>query len=229
MLKNSPRLSAALALCLLVPAASMGTAAGLYVPGTIGQLIFAATKVWLLAFPLIWFLQVDRGKVALSFPLWRDLLGGIALGLLMFGVIVGAYSLVGQQWIDPAIVQAKAQQVGLTEPKLYLLGAFYFTFINSLAEEYIWRWFVYQRCEVLVPGKRAIALAALCFTLHHMIALLAYTGSVGAVALGSLGVFLAGAIWSWCYLTYRSLWACYVSHLLADLAIGLIGWKLLFA
>ena len=145
----------------------------------------------------------------------------------MFGIIAGAYWFVGQHQIDPVDVRSKAQ-VGLINPIAYLISAFYFTFINSLIEEYIWRWFVYRKCEVLVSGIKAVYLAALCFTLHHIIALAAYTGNWLIVALGSLGVFVAGAIWSWCYLTYRSLWGCYISHLLADLAIALIGWHLLF-
>jgi hypothetical protein len=52
-------------------------------------------------------------------------------------------------------IRAKAQQVGISSPIIYLVGAMYWTFINSLFEEYIWRWFVYSKCEVLIPGKGA--------------------------------------------------------------------------
>lgn len=104
----------------------------------------------------------------------------------------------------------------------------YFTFINALIEEYIWRWFVYKKCEVLVSGTKAVLLAAMLFTLHHIIALAAYTADWGVVILGSVGVFIAGAVWSWCYLTYRTLWSSYISHILADLAIAIVGWHLLF-
>lgn len=228
MLKGNSRQNAPLALFLLVSAASFGIAARFYIPGLIGQFFYAATRVWILVLPLIWFLKVDRGKFSLSRPSQQDLLVGTILGFLMFSIIAGAYCLVGQHWIDPVNVRVKAQQVGLLNPIAYLISAFYFTFINSLVEEYIWRWFVYRKCEVLVPGTRAVCLAALFFTLHHIIALVAFTGDGLIVIFGSLGVFVAGAIWSWCYLTYRSLWACYISHLLADLVIALIGWKLLF-
>jgi len=233
MLTDHPRQSAALALFLIVAAASLGVAGGLYLPGLLGQSIFAATKIWMLVLPLIWFLRVDRGKFTLAFPVPRDFLAGTVLGLFMFSIVAGAYWLAGQHWIDPEIVRAKAQQVGLINPLIYLSGAFYFTFINSLVEEYIWRWFVYQKCEALVPGNSAVyfatPLAALCFTLHHIIALATYTRSGLVTAIASLGVFAAGAVWSWCYLSYRSVWACYISHLFADLAIALVGWKLLFA
>ncbi|MGL5796089.1 MAG: CPBP family glutamic-type intramembrane protease [Waterburya sp.] len=46
--------------------------------------------------------------------------------------------------------------------------------------------------------------------------------------LGSLGVFLAGIIWAWCFSRYQSLVPSYLSHILADIAIAIIGWQLLF-
>lgn len=228
MLKTHSHQNAMLALFLLVSAASIGIAAKLYIPGAAGQFLFVLTRVWMLALPLIWLFWIDRDRLVVPLPSGREFLAGAILGLLMFGSILGAYWIVGQHWIEPANVQAKAQQVGIVSPTVYLVGAFYFTVINSLAEEYIWRWFVYCKCEVLFSGIRAVCLAALFFTLHHIIALEAYIGNWFVVLLGSLGVFIAGAVWSWCYLTYRSLWSCYVSHLLADLAIALVGWHLLF-
>jgi hypothetical protein len=146
----------------------------------------------------------------------------------MFGIILGAYWFFGQHWIDATDIRAKAQQVGISSPIIYLVGAMYWTFINSLFEEYIWRWFVYSKCEVLIPGKGAVLLCGLLFTLHHIINLVAYTENWLVVVLASLGVFLAGAIWSWCYLMYRSIWSSYFSHVLADLAIAIVSWQLLF-
>ena len=146
----------------------------------------------------------------------------------MFGIILGAYWFFGQHWVDATDIRAKAQQVGISSPIIYLVGAMYWTFINSLFEEYIWRWFVYSKCEVLIPGKRAVLLCGLLFTLHHIINLVAYTENWLVVVLASLGVFLAGAIWSWCYLMYRSIWSSYFSHVLADLAIAIVCWHLLF-
>jgi membrane protease YdiL (CAAX protease family) len=80
-----------------------------------------------------------------------------------------------------------------------------------------------------VSGGWAIALAALCFTLHHVISLFGFTGNWGITVLGSIGVFVAGAIWSGCYLRYQSLWICYISHAWADLAIAIVAWQILFA
>ncbi len=228
MFDSSPRYRAGLAICLIAVAASLGIAARLYIPGTAGQLLFILTRVWISTLPIAWFVWIKKGKLAVSLPSKHQCLIGLMLGTMMFGIILSAYWLVGQFWIHPTDVRSKAEQVGLNHPNVYLFTALYFTLINSLLEEYIWRWFVGQQCEVLFQKTGALGFAALCFTLHHIIALTAYTGNWLVVALGSFGVFAAGAIWSWCYLTYRSLWACYISHLLADLAIALIGWHLLF-
>jgi hypothetical protein len=200
----------------------------LYAPGLLGQIAFSLCQVGLLAMPLAWFFWVDRGKLHVSLPKQRELLAGIVLGLLMFGIILGAYWLFGQHWIDTMDVRAKAQQVGISSPNIYLVGALYWTFVNSLLEEYIWRWFVYRKCEVLIPGTGAVLLCGLLFTLHHIINLVAYTENWLVVVLASLGVFVAGAVWSWCYLTYRSIWPSYFSHVFADLAIAIVSWQLLF-
>lgn len=228
MLKTRSRSNALTALLLLVSAACLGRVMALYAPGSLGQIASSLCQVWLLALPLAWFFWIDRGKFSISLPKRRELLAGSVLGLLMFGIILGAYWLFGQHWIDATDVRTKAQQVGISSPIIYLVGAMYWTFINSLFEEYIWRWFVYSKCEVLIPGKGAVLLCGLLFTLHHIINLVAYTENWLVVVLASLGVFLAGAIWSWCYLMYRSIWPSYFSHVLADLAIAIISWQLLF-
>ena len=217
-----------MALLLVVLAANLGIAARLYILGTFGQAFFVVTRLWLLGFPLGWFLFIDQGRITWRLPSRRDFTSGLMLGVLMAGVISIAYLSIGKHWLDASIIRAAAETVGLAEPWAYLAFGLYFTFINALIEEYVWRWFVYQKCAVLFDGKLAVYVAALCFTLHHIIALAGYTSNTLVTVIGSTGVFIAGATWSWCFLRYQSLWACYLSHALADLAIALIGWDLLF-
>jgi hypothetical protein len=229
MIETRSRTNALTALLLLVSAACLGRVMALYVPGLIGRIAFSLCQVGLLVLPLAWFFGVDRAKLSTSLPKRREVLTGTVLGLLMFGIILGAYWLFGQHWIDVRDVRAKAQQVGISSPTIFLIGALYWTLINSLFEEYIWRWFGMSKCEVLIPAKGAVLLSGLLFTLHHIINLVAYTPNWLVVVLASLGVFLAGAIWSWCYLIYHSIWPSYFSHILADFAIAIVSWQLLFS
>ncbi len=229
MLENSPHQNSQLALILTVPAASIGVAMSLFIaPGTVGTTASVLCGLWLLGLPIGWCVWGDHHQLHLSLPKYQELLVGMLLGLLMFGTIMGTYALFGQQWIDAIDAKSKVQQMGLSNPAIFSIVQAYFVLINSLSEEFIWRWFVYKKCEILMPGTKAIFLSALFFTLHHIIVLAAYTDWRG-VTLGSLAVFTAGAIWSQCYLTYRSLWASYISHAIADLALSIIAWKTLFS
>ncbi|WP_333260894.1 CPBP family intramembrane glutamic endopeptidase [Microcoleus sp. S13_C5] len=222
------RKKALLALTVLVPAASIGIIAALYIaPGSWGPALSVLCQVWLLVFPLAWSVFVDREKLRLSLPKRQELLAGSIWGIFMFAVIVGIYSLFGQQWIDPVVAQEKSYQLGISSPTIYLIVEAYFVLVNSLIEEFTWRWFVCNKCQILIPGTKAIFLSSLFFTIHHIFVIAAYS-DWQAVILGALAVFAAGIIWSHSYLTYRSLWSSYISHASADLALAIIGWQILF-
>ena len=109
----------------------------------------------------------------------------------------------------------------------YLGLALYWIFINALLEEYVWRWFVVRQCRKLMPPLAAVLVSAVGFTLHHIVATQLYF-SPSLVALAALGVFSGGVIWSWLFIRYGSIWPAYVSHVLADIGIFVIGYWLLF-
>ena len=223
------RKSAAIALLLFVPAFSIGVVMSLFVaPGIIGNSIFTATKVWAIVFPLAWTVKYNSQTLRLPKFSLQEIRVGLVWGILMFSVIISAYFFIGQQLIDLTAIRAKATEVGITSPSLYLVGCVYWSFINSLVEECTWRGFVVSRCKVLFPNAIAVILAALFFTTHHSIALYGYTHSWLIVLLGSLGVFIAGIVWAWCYDRYQSIAPGYISHILADIAIAIVGYQLLF-
>ena len=230
MLSAKKKLSLFLPVLAIVGAASFGILMTLYIaPNTIGKIVFSASKVLMLFLPILWVVYIDKKKVKISKPKSQELWWGVISGLLIFVVIVGAYQLFGNSWIDNSLAQEKATALGITKPYIYFAGVVYWSFCNSLIEEYIWRWFIYLKLEKLMPKVTAIFVCALLFTLHHIIALTAYTPDLRIVIIGSLGVFSGGFIWSLFYLKFRSLWGAYVSHILADLAIAFVGWQILFS
>jgi membrane protease YdiL (CAAX protease family) len=195
-----------------------------------GQVIYAAAKVWILALPVAWRVLVARRPISFS-PLRRGGLGaGLATGVVIAACIFAGYWLVGRRLIDPQMLEDIAEENNLTSLPTYLALAAYLTLVNSLLEEYVWRWFVYRQCERLMPalgGWIAVIASALMFTLHHVIALNVQFGWA-VTLLGSAGIFVGGLTWSWLYRRYRSIWPGYVSHILADAAVFVIGWLLLF-
>lgn len=216
-------------LLLLVPAPGIGVLAGMvFLPdAAIGKLVFAASKFWILLVPLFWIAFVEKGGFSLSKPKQGGFGVAAGLGVLMSVLIVGTYALFGEILIDPAGIKQMAAEVGLDNRYVYLGGAAYWILVNSVLEEYVWRWFVVKQCSAFTHKWGAIALSAGCFTIHHIIAMKVYF-SWPVTLIASTGIFIGGATWSWCYLKHRSIWPGYLSHAIADAAVFAIGYILIF-
>lgn len=228
--ETSLKRQALFALVLLVPVPSLGTAAAMFwwPELAIGKVLFFAAKIWLVALPLVWRLMVDREPLSWS-PARHGGFGvAVASGVLISLLIFLAYALASRSGaLDASLLTDRAAKTGLNTLGVYLGGAIYWITVNSMLEEYVWRWFVFRKCEVLWGGKVGIVAAALAFTAHHVVAL-AGQFNWGLTLLASLGVFVGGATWNWLYLRYRSIWPGYVSHAIADVAIFIIGYRLIF-
>ena len=228
----SPR-AAWVALLLLVPVPTLGTWFGLFWEvsrGTPwGQAIYLGGKVWILVLPLFWLLAVDRKRPSWSPPRHGGFGMGVLTGLVMSAGIFAAWFWFGRAWVDPERMREAAAASGLLDARVYLLFALYICTVNAVLEEYVWRWFVFEKSAQWIgrAGISAVGLSALFFTLHHVLALRAQFDWVPAL-LASAGVFVGGCVWSALYLRYRSIWPGFVSHAIVDVAIFVLGWWLLF-
>lgn len=217
-----------LALLLLAPVPTIGIAAALiFWPGPIGRTVFAAAKIWLLLFPVLWLLRVDKGRLSWSPPRNGGLWAGALIGLATAAVIVAACWFIAIPQVDPAALRVEVTEMGLASPLAYILGALYWIFVNSVIEEYVFRWFIQSQCDTLWSRPVAIIVSASIFTIHHVVAMGTYF-SPGITALASAGVFIGGATWSWMVIRYHSIWPGWVAHALADIAVFGCGYFLLF-
>ena len=224
----SNRRRALIALLFLAPIPSLGVIMAMVVaPGPVGRTIFTVAKVWLLAFPAVWYLLVEKGRPGWSPPHRGGLAIGAASGVAVAAIIVVGAWLFGVQHMDLAPLRTEVQKMGLNSALPYLAAAAGWTFVNSLMEEYVYRWFVFRQCEALIKGWAAVIASAAIFTAHHVIAVSQYLDPLLAF-LASAGVFTGGVIWSWLFMRYRSIWPCWISHVLADIAVFGVGWHLLF-
>ncbi len=226
----SPRQRSFIALALLVPAPTIGVLMAMhFMPGPIGQTIYGLSKAWILLLPLLWLRFVARAPIEISPPLRAHGLGlGLASGILISAIIVGAYLTLGEVWIDPDGLRSVAERNGLTVEWKYLALAIYLCLVNSLLEEYVWRWFVFHHCAALLPRWPAVLLSGLLFTVHHIFAL-ALQFDWRLTLLGSMGVCIGGIVWSGLYLKYGSIWPGWLSHLLVDVAVFAVGWRIIFS
>ncbi len=228
-MRMNHKTKALLSLMLLVPAPSLGVLAGMvfWPEAAAGKTVFAVSKVWLFALPVVWYLLVEKGRFSLS-PARRGGFGfGILSGLVISSMILTAYWLLAGTFLDKAVLVEKMQEIGLDDPVLYIAGAAYWICVNSVLEEYVWRWFVVRQCEALVRPMTAVVLSALFFTLHHAIAMRTFMPPL-ATTVCSAGIFIGGAVWSWMYVRYASIWPGYISHAIVDLCIFAIGAWIIF-
>ena len=196
--------------------------------GTISQAIFVLTKLWLLCVPIIWFLKIDGGTMSWSKPEQGGYAMSIGLGLAMSVAMLLAWFLLGDA-IDSTLLSDALEPVGLLNPTVYLLATVYWILFNSLLEEYVFRWFLVIKSETLVgPGNPAIILSALIFVVHHTVALAVFGFPWWANVISSIAIFIGGAVFSWLYVRYRSVWIPYIAHAICDVAVFGVGATILF-
>jgi len=193
------------------------------------QVFFMACKVWILVIPTVWYLRIENNEISRSLPDGDGLRMGAGTGLGMSAIIVATWLSLGDS-IDTSAMIAELGPTGLVDKQTYVLGALYWIFINSLLEEYVFRWFITTKgYELFGSEARAIALSAVMFTLHHTLALHLVGFAWWQTVVASLGLLGAAAIWSWLYMRHRSIWVCWLSHAMCDVIVFYLGYLLLFS
>ncbi|HUT91976.1 MAG TPA: type II CAAX endopeptidase family protein [Thermoguttaceae bacterium] len=200
-------------------------------PPALQQTAYALGKIVQFALPVVWVFAVQRSRFAWKKPG----LGGLAEALA-FGVAIAAAMLVlYHAWLNPAgyldvarePVRQRLGGYGLTSLPMYVLFGLFVSLVHSFLEEYYWRWFVFGQLRRLVPLWPAIVISSLGFMLHHVVVLATYFGWFSpATLLFSLAVALGGGVWAWIYHRTGSLYGPWLSHLLVDVAIFVVGYDL---
>ncbi|MEM6459391.1 MAG: CPBP family intramembrane glutamic endopeptidase [Planctomycetota bacterium] len=234
----SRRKLALIALLVVAPIQLVGTTTAMvwFPDAAWAKVGFAVAKVLLFLAPVVWLIKVGRARPRIprweNFPGGRGMVAAHVTGMLIVLVIGAAYLTVGRSWIDTGPMLEKVGQMGLDRWWTFALGTLYWCTINSMLEEYFWRWWVFERLREVIGGFRGADVAAafgsaVLFTAHHIVALSVYFDA-RTTALASAGVFIGGLTWSLLYMKYRNIYACYVSHVWADLIIFGIGAWLIF-
>ncbi len=219
---------AAIALVAFVPSISIIFTLNYNDDETISQIFFMTCKLWLLLAPAYWYLSVEGNAISRSPADKQGLIMGAITGIIMSVIIVLMWLIFGST-IDADSMLAEMETTGLTDIRIYIAGMFYWIFLNSLLEEYVFRWFVTTKAvDLLGSDIAAIILSASLFTLHHALALHLFGFIWWQTIMASFGLLSAAAIWSWLYIRYKSIWVCWLSHAICDVAVFGIGYLIIF-
>jgi membrane protease YdiL (CAAX protease family) len=197
--------------------------------GLLGQIAWFCSKLWMLGLPLLWRIKIDKKPISWSKPENGGFTIAIILGIAIAVVIVIAWWLFGAPNVDRNEVINALEPFGLTVWTTYLAGAIFWTFGNSVLEEYVFRWFIVEKAEHVVNGLwYTVLLSAGIFVIHHAFALYFLGFPLWMNAIACLGLFIGGSIFSWLYIKYRSIWIPYITHVLCDIAVFGIGAIIIF-
>jgi membrane protease YdiL (CAAX protease family) len=223
-----------------------------WMPGTItGKIAYTGIKVAMLLAPVLvglyyirnleplpafskiprrqWLATIlpQPGKARPASSYRRSLTGGVVFGLLTsaFAAALLALPSVGDA-LRASGPQIREQVKAFGVMDYYFLFGFFIAVVHSALEEFFWRGFVYGHLRRIVPIPVAHLLAAVGFAAHHVVVLNQFFPTATAWFL-SLGVAVGGLVWSLLYQRYGTLLGAWVSHLIADVAILIIGWQLM--
>jgi len=201
-------------------------------PSAAVQTAFAAEKIVQFAFPAFWVMAVRRQPLRLA----RPSAAGVGQGLALGAAVLAGMLLLYFQWLKPAgyltvavePIKAKAAAMGMGSPALLILAGVVYSLVHSLLEEYYWRWFLFGGLRRFMPVAAAVVLSSLAFTAHHVILLAIYFGMSWTTVFFSLCVAVGGAAWAWIYHRSGSLLGPWLSHLLIDAGIFVVGYDLVW-
>lgn len=197
------------------------------------QAVYAVGKAFQLALPCLFLLWFDRSRLQLARPRFDQLWLAVGFGLLTSAAMLLLYFVglkpLGLFATTPQRIGLKLQQFGLNSILGFLgLGVFIALF-HSLLEEYYWRWFVFGRLRDHYSFAPACVLSSLGFMGHHVFILGEFLPGyfwTAAVPL-SLCIAVGGAVWAWLYERTKTIYAAWLSHLLIDVTIFVVGYDLI--
>ena len=191
------------------------------------QIFFIFAKLWIILIPIYWIYRIEESRFSLGEINSKGMYQSIVSGILIF-LAVGIIFLIFGDTLDVDLMKQEIGGTGLLNPHIFLLGVFYWITINSLVEEFVFRQFIGDRIlEFTGRESVTVLLSAAIFTLHHTV-LLGYYFEPWQNVISSIGIFIAGAIWSLLWLRHRSLFVCWISHAIADVAVFGIAYVILF-
>jgi len=198
------------------------------------QFAYAGGKLVQFALPLVCYYLLAGRLPRPTAPRARGLGLGAVFGLVVAGGILALYytflrdsPILGQ---TPVKLREKLQEFGIASTTGFAFFAVFISLIHSLLEEYYFRWFLFGWLARRVPLVTAIVVSSLGFMAHHVIVLWVYMPDhllTGVLPL-SLCVAVGGACWAWLYYRSGSLYAPWLSHMLVDVALFVVGYDLFF-
>lgn len=150
---------------------------------------------------------------------------GLGLGAVTMSVILGGYALLAPYLDLSAIPAAMASNGGITADNFLYVGT-WIALCNSLMEEIFFRGFSFlQLCRVS-SRKFAYIVSGAAFSLYHAAIVDGWVSPI-LFLLMLAALFVCGLFFDWLDEKRGRIWVSWLMHMCANVAINLIGMRLL--
>ncbi len=155
----------------------------------------------------------------------KGFLVALALGVGLFGVILGGYFLLSPYFDFSNIASSLTASTGV-DGSNFIFVALYISFVNSLLEEFFFRGFVFTNLKRSANRTAAYLFSSLLFSLYHTAMMIGWF-SLPLFLLILTGLAVGGAIFNWLNEKYDTVFVSWIVHMFTNFAINAIGFILL--
>lgn len=154
----------------------------------------------------------------------KSLKFAMLLGIGVFIFILGSYFLIGPYFDFTQVTGALQNNMGVNAGN-FVFVAIYISIINSLLEEFFFRGFAFLTLKKLAGRRLAYLFSAGAFAVYH-IAMMTSWFTIPLFVLLIASLFVAGVLFNWLNERNGNIYASWMVHMCANLAINTIGFIL---
>ena len=151
---------------------------------------------------------------------------GVGLGGIIVALMLGLMATPLGEIVRAGAGKIQTKVAGMGVLDHFVWFALFLSVIHSLIEEVYWRRFVAGNLLKLISPWKAHLLAGIGFSAHHVVVVSQFFPLGMAFFLGSC-VGIGGVLWSVLMVKQRSLLGAWMSHMVVDLGIMVIGARLM--
>ncbi len=198
-----------------------------FVDAVIQPRYFVKSLIKLLLFlilPSIYFF-VNRGEAGelkkLFLPSRKSLSFALALGVLVYGVIVGGYFLLRNGFDFSGIASKLTADTGVSADN-FLYVALYISFVNSFLEEFLFRGFAFITLKGVTARPFAYIFSSAMFAIYHGGMTAGYF-HIGIFLLTLTALFAAGLMFNLLNEKSGNIYTSWLVHMFANFGINTVG------
>ncbi len=174
--------------------------------------------------PLIYYMRNKSDRECLKsllIPKRRAVLLSVGLGLLCFGVILGAYFLLKDSFDFSGITKSLTGDSGVNAENFIYVAA-YISFCNSFLEEFFFRGYAFITLRRHCGRAFAYVFSALTFSLYHVGMTIGWL-HIAIFLLELVGLFVGGLIFDYLNEKSETVYPSWIVHMFCNFGINTIG------